>query len=231
MVRLAAAFAASVLICGCPPPMPVVPAPTKNIGFRGEVRKIDLTFVKAGITTREEVLSQVGWSDVGINRPSVFWGRWRSSSALDLNRWDDQRILWRGHNLLIEFDESNRVKRFQEFADKDLVTVVQGWFPALQNPKEPKRPKELVLRLAQKGLPGEMRLGLQEDAIAFEGMLVISLSDINRLTCTGTGASPSEVRLKLGYQQPGGASQELVFDMEIPEAVSFLDVLRLKRHP
>jgi len=76
---------------------PIGPAPRKNVGYRGEVRKVDLTFLRAGITTQQDVRTQLGWSDIGLNRSSVSWGRWRSSSALDLNRWGDQRILQEPH--------------------------------------------------------------------------------------------------------------------------------------
>jgi len=37
------------------------------------------------------------------------------------------------------------------------------------------------------------------------------------------------VRLTLRFQQPGAAEKELVFDMEIPDLVPFLDLLRLKQ--
>ena len=77
---LVAGGAACVLNCGCAPPLPVIPATPKKVGYGGEVRSVDLAFLRSGSATRQEVQAQLGWSDVGLNRPSVFWGRWRSSS-------------------------------------------------------------------------------------------------------------------------------------------------------
>jgi hypothetical protein len=230
LVILLAGGAACVLTCGCAPPLPVIPATPKKVGYGGEVRSVDLAFLRSGSATRQEVQAQLGWSDVGLNRPSVFWGRWRSSSFLDLNRWGDQRILWRGHNVLVEFDESSRVKRFQEFADKDLVGAVNGWLSAARpNSAEKRLPQEVVVRLRGKDRRGETRLVLGEESINFEGKLNVPLPNVSHVTCTGTGASPSEVRLTLQAERPSAAEKELVFDMEIPDVMSLLEFLRLKR--
>ena len=76
---------------------------------------------------------------------------------------------------------------------------------------------------------GETRLVLGEESINFEGTLNVPLPNVSHVTCTGTGASPSEVRLTLQAERPSVAEKELVFDVEIPDVVSLLEFLRLKR--
>jgi hypothetical protein len=209
--------------------MPVIPAPKKTIGNHGEVRKVDLSFLAVGTTTRQEVQTRLGWSDVGLSQACVFWGRWRSSSALDLNRWGDQRILWRGHNILVEFDDGDRVKRFQEFGDKDMVAAVKGWLPVpLRRGAAKTLPREIVVRMLKNGQDGETRIELREESLNFEAIPAIPLRDIRRLSCTGTRGA-SEVRLTLRFTRSGIERKKLDFFVEIPEVVTLLDVLQRKR--
>jgi hypothetical protein len=211
---------------GCRPPMPVVPAPTKYIGYGGEARKVDLSFLRPGATSRDEMLQRLGWSDTGLRLPGLFWGRWRASNFLDLNRYDDQRILWRGHNVLVEFNAAGRVERFQEFPDTELAPVAAKWLsPSAASAAPPGVASEGVVRINGK----DMRFLLGTGAIAIQGLPAVPLRDVTRFACTGTSRSPSEVTLSLEYTQTSGAKGRLDFEAEIPDTVPIIEYLRRNR--
>jgi len=51
-------------------------------GTRIHPKEIDLTFLQAGATQRDEVAHQLAAIDTSYDNPRLFWGRWSES------RWD-----------------------------------------------------------------------------------------------------------------------------------------------
>ncbi len=105
------------------PGVPVhVPKQTTDIS--GEKRDLDLTFLKTGSTTREEVTKNLAPIDAGVNEPRFFWGRWETSS------WVSAPLLapyppftgrvWVTQNILIAFDSQNLVQGWKVLKDKEL---------------------------------------------------------------------------------------------------------------
>lgn len=111
----------------------VVPmrAPTQNTGAGGEPLKgkVALDFIQTGKTSREEVGEKLGWMNAGIKDQRFFLGRWSSSSwgtawvvagtgSSGAGGWNR---LWGTHNVLVEFDDKDVVKKYRVFSDSELV--------------------------------------------------------------------------------------------------------------
>lgn len=108
------AVAWTALLCafcsGCIVPVRV---PTKSISVSGATRKrIDLGFIKPGVTTREEIAQKLDWIDTGVKDENIYVGRWAESSwgvawavAGEYNGSAGWNRAWTIHNLLIDFDE------------------------------------------------------------------------------------------------------------------------------
>jgi len=100
--------------------------PERTRGQQGPTQKVDLRFLLAGKTTRTEVAEKLKPVDTGVTSDRFFLGRW------DTSKWGGWVFLatyggggasrvWKDANLLIEFDESGRVKTYETFPDKLLL--------------------------------------------------------------------------------------------------------------
>lgn len=98
-----------------------------------ELKKLDLSFIRPGETTRAEVQDRLRAIDTGYEGDRFFLGRWSSST------WGGWIILpggpccgaegaagrvWKTGNLLIEFDDQGIVKRIESFQDHKAVQVL-----------------------------------------------------------------------------------------------------------
>ena len=128
------------LCAGCVMPMR---APTRTKG-PGEVEnKLDLSFIKAGSTGRQEVLEKLGWIDTGLKDERLFLGRWISSSwavlwaaAGGYSAGAGAERHWDGRNLMVEFDEKGLVKESRVFPDSALVKELSAWVARVQDRPE-----------------------------------------------------------------------------------------------
>jgi hypothetical protein len=135
MVRAAiwVGLAAASLSCqGCV----VLPvrAPTITNGSFGTMDKINLDFIQAGKTTREEVTAKLGGADTGINDKEIFLGRWTSSnwgvlwivasSSSAAGGWNRG---WIRRNILVSFDDEGVVQHYRQFPDEELVKQLSAW--------------------------------------------------------------------------------------------------------
>jgi len=132
-IRLAAGVW-TALVCACCSGCITVPVrvPTKTISVSGETgKKLDLGFIKAGATTREEIVQKLGWVDTGVKDDNLFVGRWAESSwgvawaagggysaAGGWNR------AWTTHNLILDFDEKGLVQQMSIVPDKEVIKTL-----------------------------------------------------------------------------------------------------------
>ena len=102
--------------------------PSRTNGPTGETLQkndIDLAFLQAGTTRREEVVNKLNRIDTGYSSPGMFWGRWSES------KWGHWVIVvvpggaggnagrnWHVHNLLVSFDE-NGVMQSKDLIDSE----------------------------------------------------------------------------------------------------------------
>jgi hypothetical protein len=153
-----------------------VRAPTRTYGSSGALEKINLDFIHAGKTTREEVTAKLGGTDTGIEDKQLFVGRWASSqwgvlwmiagnntAAGGLNRG------WARHNVLIAFDDKNLVQQYRHFPDKDLVNQLSAWVAQGQGqPLDLSAPIEVpVEHRHSSGLTFSGTFILENDSFAF----------------------------------------------------------------
>lgn len=90
-------------------------------------KDIDLAFLQAGTTRREEVVNKLSQIGTGYSNSRLFWGRWSES---EWGHWafiplpggiaGGAERTWHVHNLLISFDE-NGVMQTKELIDDQKV--------------------------------------------------------------------------------------------------------------
>jgi hypothetical protein len=76
---IVASLFCTLVLSGC---VGATKLPTKTIGPTGtklENNEIDFTFLQAGTTRREKVVSKLNRIDTGYSSPQMFWGRWSES--------------------------------------------------------------------------------------------------------------------------------------------------------
>jgi hypothetical protein len=89
-------------------------------------KKVDLTFLKAGSTTREEVSQKLASIDTGVNQKEFFWGRPRVSKYRSIVMVGYVPIgpadrLWGVENLLASYDANGIVNTFAVVGDSQLL--------------------------------------------------------------------------------------------------------------
>lgn len=157
----------------------VVPmrAPTKTRTADGKElkRTVDLSFLQAGKTTREEVESKLAWTVTSVSDDRFILARWAQSKwgviwgaggtysgAGGWNRY------WKLHNLMIDFDENGIVQQTTQIPDEKLFQVLME-----RVRRDPRHPLDLsaaievpaeYMRAGQR-VPGKLVLG--QDSFAF----------------------------------------------------------------
>lgn len=107
--------------------------PLRAKGLAGEPlqnNKLDLAFLDAPGTQRDEVVSRLSSVDTAYSNPRLFWARWRESKwgywwviAGGYSAAGDAKRIWHIHNLLVSFDENGIVRKKELFKDdKSLWT-------------------------------------------------------------------------------------------------------------
>ncbi len=143
----------TALVSGCL--VVPVPAPTRT-SAPPEVKRIDLSFIHPGITTRDEIQEKLAWSDVGFRSELAFVGRWSKSSSATfwmIGGGGPQGVgtgaagggrNWTAKTLLVNFDEKGIVSSWRFVPDRDLETT----FKQLANREAVPRRFEPALRLS-----------------------------------------------------------------------------------
>src|SRR5208282_5493224 len=184
-IRLIAAVRIVLLYACCSGCITVpVRVPTKTISVSGETgKKLDLGFIKAGATTREEIVQKLGWVDTGVKHDNLFVGRWAESSwgvawaagggysaAGGWNR------AWTTHNLVLDFDEKGVVQQSSLVPDKDVIKTLSERIS-----KDPLRSLDLSVPI--KAPVEYIRSGKH-----FLGTLILSKDDFRFLEDRETGS-------------------------------------------
>jgi len=105
--------------------------PMRAKGPAGEAlqtKRLDLAFLDAPGTQREEVVNRLSSVDTSYSNPRLFWGRWSESKwgywwfiAGNYSAAGDAKRIWHIHNLLVSFDENGNVGNKELFnEDKSL---------------------------------------------------------------------------------------------------------------
>jgi len=95
----------------------------KNMRFTQPMQRkqLDLGFLDAPGTQRQEVLSRLSVVDTAYSNPRLFWGRWSDSKwgywwfvAAQTGGAGDAKRVWHVHNLLVSFDENGAVRQVDQ---------------------------------------------------------------------------------------------------------------------
>ena len=93
-------------------------------------KKLDLTFLDAPGTQRDEVVRRLSSVDTSYSNPRLFWGRWSESKwgywwfiAGNNTAVGDAKRIWHIHNLLVSFDDSGNMKKKELFNDDKSLWV------------------------------------------------------------------------------------------------------------
>lgn len=123
--------------------------PARTRGPSGEnlqVKRLDLAFLDAPGTQRQEVLSRLSSVDTSYANPRLFWGRWSDSKwgywwfiASNNDAAGDAKRIWHVHNLLVSFDENGAVRKRKLF-DND-----QSFWPELHAQLADAQPLDLTV--------------------------------------------------------------------------------------
>lgn len=128
--RLACVVLLCVACCGCLV-IPIHHKPEMH-GASGAptLNKLDLTFLKVGTTSRQDVLDRLAWIDTGIGDDRFFFGRWKENSwvvswMVGLNAGGSSE-LWDVHNLIVDFDEKAIVRQITHFPNRRMITELSA---------------------------------------------------------------------------------------------------------
>ena len=127
-LRMRTAALACIPVCACWVllgcfPLPVR-FPTRTTDAASQ--KIDLSFLKAGSTTRAEVSQKLAPIDTGVNQMEFFWGRpcvskYREILMVGYVPVGPLDRMWGVENLLVSFDANSVVKTFVVVGDSHLL--------------------------------------------------------------------------------------------------------------
>ncbi len=120
----ALALSATIILSGC---AGATRLPMRARGPAGEslqTKHLDLAFLDAPGTQREEVVRRLSSVDTAYFNPRLFWGRWSDSKwgywwviAGGYSAAGDAKRVWHVHNLLVSFDENGIVRKRILFDD------------------------------------------------------------------------------------------------------------------
>lgn len=173
---LAALFLLSSPACVVVP----VRVPNQERDVAGKPLDLDLTFIKAGSTRRDEVAKNLAAINTGVDQSNFFWGRW------DVSKWRSTAVgfvppegerIWRAHNLLVQFDGNGIVKAWAEVDDKELSRQLDLLDPVEGPPLDLSSPVQANVRVLHND---EVQAGLVLSSDFFEE---------NRVTQTGQNLS------------------------------------------
>ena len=135
----------------------------------GKPLTLDLTFLKSGSTTRDEITKKLAAIDTGVNQSNLFWGRWDSSkwrtTAVGFVPPEGERI-WHAQNLLIQFDPSGLVRTWAIVDDRGLIQELELLSPGSNDvPLDLSSPLKADIRVRQRD---DIQAGLVLSSDSFE---------------------------------------------------------------
>ena len=100
----------------------------KSLSTDPAPKQLDLTFIKLGETSRDEVTQRLSWIDTGVSGKNFFVGRWAENSwavlwgaAAYYSANGGYNQVWNTHNVIIDFGDESVVTRVEQFKDKYII--------------------------------------------------------------------------------------------------------------
>jgi hypothetical protein len=242
-LSLASALLLSLLtLLGC---LGATRLPARSRGPGGNIiepKQVELGFIQAGTTKRQEVLDKLSPIDTGYSSPRLFWGRWANS------KWGywwilvapsgpsgggggagagNAKRLWHLQNLVVSFDENGVVRSNKEFEDdKSLWRELHGRLPDLA-------PLDLTQLLSiPLGRHGDGGLTVGEDFIEVhrskKSPARIPFSSVLRISHDGTpdkNVEPGLTCHTLHFSEKTAVGSKLRFCAEAPKVIAMFQYL------
>ncbi|MBZ5607352.1 MAG: hypothetical protein LAP38_03775 [Acidobacteriia bacterium] len=103
----------------------------------GERKTPKIEFLKEGITTKAEVLEELGSVDTGASEGRLFWGRWEQTKfQIDYPPTVLQDAIWRRINLLAVFDAGDLLLQYCLCSDAQLLACLHRMLDHLDAPAD-----------------------------------------------------------------------------------------------
>jgi hypothetical protein len=226
----------------------VVPvrAPTHTNGLSGKMDKVNLDFVAAGKTARQEVTAKLGDTDTGVKEDRLFLGRWASSKwgvlwmvASNNSAAGGWNRSWARHNVLISFDEQGVVQQCHEFSDGDLVKQLSAWVAeGHTQPLDLSTPMEVPVEHRHSsglGFPGTLVLG--NDSFEFredeKHSFKISPQKIRNIELTSIGhgdkSDPRYMNETIHFTEKTNVGGKMTIHVDVPTIMTLVKYLAQTR--
>jgi hypothetical protein len=146
----------------------------RSLSAEAPPKQVDLSFVKKGETSRDQVLERLGWIDTGLDEQNFFLGRWAENSwgiawgaASYYTATGGYNQVWKAHNVVIDFDDKAMVSGLATFPDKELLaTLAARMSPASGRMLELSVPNTIPIQytrdLGHESHAGNLILSLEE---------------------------------------------------------------------
>jgi len=138
-------------------------------------KQVDLTFIKVGETSHDEVSKRLSWIDAGVDAKAFFAGRWAENSwgvawgaASFPYAGGGYNEIWKTHNVIIDFDDQSLVKGVTHFADKGIIAILST---RLNQASEPTLDRTVPIKMSIEYLPIESNKAHLGDLILGENEL------------------------------------------------------------
>jgi len=204
---LLAVLVGSLSVSGCL----VIPHP-RNIATAGgiERKKPKLEFLKDGVTTKTDVLRELGDFDTNASKAHFVWARWQQVKvqaewffAGGYTAAGGSSRAWTIKNVLAGFDDNDILAGHRICSEGDLIACIDAMID-YANPAEPSAALRLPSSRRRRS-PHDGSAIFKEGNVAFEHFqkpkqtFVLPLSAIDRLT-VAYGASPELLLLSLHFK-------------------------------
>jgi hypothetical protein len=198
----------SLLACSGCYPIPVR-FPTRTTD--GAAQSIDLTFLKPGLTSRDEVAGKLASIATNVTQEDFFWGRPRVSKYRQIIMVGYVPVgpgdrMWGTQNLLISYDQRGMVKSWSLVGDRKLLAQLDLLDDAasLPAPTSLVLAESVVYRRHGKNVPagekGYAQLTLELDSVECFGVK-IARTEVRAIAATNSGQS-DRLSLKMFFSHP-----------------------------
>lgn len=203
---------------------------------QGPNSNLDLSFLRIDQTTRAEVREKLQAVDTSFEHERYFLGRWAESTwggwavfGVDTDLQTAGRA-WKSVNLVVEFDESGIVKRYERFSDRHLVSrlapiVENTKFAGSQTLNVSDGKIALILVLTSQALEVEEQSGIKPRKYK------IPVHEFTGKSTLSAGrADPNFVLVALHFASNlknfgGPRGKKLTFEVTVPQLIKILGCL------